>query len=128
MTFLKKLGSIIAAVSGVFLGFAPAFTKAVPSAGGVIETISKDLSEVGNIVAQVEAIGQLKGLAGPDRAKLAGPLIAQIILSSSLVAGKKIEKPDLFNQGCVTISGGVADVLNSLHEDSVSAVVTKVDH
>lgn len=126
MTFLSKLGKIIATVSEIFLGFAPILSKAVPQVGGVVQTISKDFADVGNIVAQVEAIGQLKGLAGPDRAKLAGPLVAQIILSSTLVAGKKIANPDLFNQGCVNISGGVADVLNSLHEDAVSAVTTKV--
>lgn len=126
MTFLKKLGSIIAAVSGVFLGFAPAFEQAVPKSSNVIDTVSKDLAQVGNVVAQIEAIGQLKGLAGPDKAKAAGPLVAQIILSSSLVAGKKIANQDLFNQACVEISGGVADVLNSLHDSSTDAVVSKI--
>lgn len=126
MTFLSRLGKIIATVSEVFLGFAPFLTKAVPQSGGVVSTVSKDLADVGNIVAQVEAIGQLKGLAGPDRAKLAGPLVAQIIMSSTLLANKKIANPDLFNQGCVNISGGVADVLNSLHEDSVATVTAQV--
>lgn len=123
MTFLSKLGKIIATVTGLFLGFAPVIQKTYPGTGGVIDTVSKDLAEVGTVVANIEAIGQLKGLSGADKAKAAGPLVAQIVLNSSLVAGKKIANPDLFQQGCQNISGGVADVLNSLHEDSTSTVL-----
>lgn len=126
MNFLKKLGGIIAAVSGVFLGFAPAFEKAVPGSTGIINTVSQDLSQVGNVVVQIEAIGQLQSLSGPDKAKAAGPLVAQIIASSALVAGKKIADQTAFNAACVTIAGGVADLLNSLHADSANGVTTKV--
>lgn len=125
MTFLKKLGSIIQLVSGLFLGFAPTLTKALPGTTGEVTTISKDLTDIGNVVVEVEAFGQLQGLSGADKAKAAGPLVAQIILNSSLVAGKKIANPVLFQQANVEIAGGVADLLNSLHEDSVATVTQK---
>lgn len=128
MTFLKKLGSILSTVTGLFLGFAPVIQKQYPQTGGVIDTVSKDLSEIGMVVVNIEAIGQLKGLTGPDKAKAAGPLVAQIILNSTLVAGKKIANPDLFNQACAEIAGGVADVLNSLHEDAAKDAVTEIKH
>lgn len=126
MTFLKKLGSIIAAVAGVFTGFAPFFLKEVPQAGGIVQTISKDLAAVADAVTNAEALGQMQGMSGPDRAKYLAPIVAQIILSGTIVAGKKIANQALFLQGCGNVGGAVADILNSLHEDSVSQVVTKL--
>lgn len=128
MTFLKKLGSILSTVTGLFLGFAPVVQKAFPQTGGVIDTVSKDLSEIGAVVVNIEAIGQLKGLSGPDKAAAAGPLVAQIILNSTLVAGKKIADPAKFQAACATIAGGVADVLNSLHEDAANQAVQQIQH
>lgn len=128
MSFLKKLGGIIATVIGVFNGFAPVIQKQFPQTGGVLETVSKDMTEIANIVANVEAFGQLQNLSGPDKAKVAGPLVAQVLLNSALLANKKIANPAAFNAACVTIAGGVADLLNSLHEDSVQNVTQKIDH
>lgn len=123
MTFLSKLGGIIATVAGLFAGFGGVIQKQWPGSSGIIETVSKDIAEVGNIVAEVEAFGQLKGLSGADKAKMAGPLVAQVLLSGSLLSGKKIADPIAFQAACVTIAGGVADVLNSVHPDATKAVV-----
>lgn len=125
MTFLKKLGSVLATVTGLFMGFAPLLTKQYPQTGEVVTTVSKDLAAIGDGVAQIEAIGQLQGLSGEQKAKALGPIVAQIVLSSSLVAGKKIADPALFQQACTNLGGDVADILNSLHEDGVEVVISK---
>lgn len=119
MTFLSKLGAVLLKGIGVATGFLPLISQAFPSTTGSIATISKDIAEISVVVAQIEAIGQLRGLPGPEKAKAAGPLVAQILLRSSILSGQKVAQPELFNQGCVTIAGGVADVLNSLHPDGV---------
>lgn len=126
MTFLKKLGQIISTVAGVFTGFSPFLQKEVPQTGQVIQIISKDLSAVMDQVAYIESIGQLKGLAGPEKAKLLGPIVANILLGSATLAGKKVANQPLFLQGCQEIGAGVADILNSLHEDSVQTVTQKL--
>jgi len=126
MTFLAKLGGIIAKVVGIFTGFAPLIESALPKSAGVIQTVSQDLTQIANLVVNIEAIGQLQGLSGPDKAKAIAPLVAQIITSSTIVAGHKIANPALFLQGCTNIGGGMADVLNSLHEDTTNAVTTPV--
>lgn len=122
MNFLKKLGGIIAAVSGVWLGFSPSLSKQFPQTGGVIQTISSDLAEVGNAVVAIEAIGQLQGLTGPDKAKAVAPQIAQIILNSTLVAGKQIQDQAMFMSGCQEVGQGIADILNSIHHDATATV------
>lgn len=126
MSFLKKLGNIIATVTAVFTGFAPLLEKSVPSTGQVIQIISKDISAVADAVVQAEALGQMAGMDGATKAKYLAPVVAQIILSGTIVAGKKIADQALFLQGCGNLGGAVADILNSLHGDSTSTVVQSV--
>lgn len=127
MTFLSKIGSLILKGISLWFGFAPVVGQQLPGGAGIVQRITKDLAEIANVIIAVEAVGQLKGMPGPEKAKAAGPLVAQIVLQSTILAGKKIAKPDLFNAGCVNIAGGVADVLNSLHEGG-AATVDASDH
>lgn len=115
MTFLKLLGSLILKGLAIVTEFAPAVQQLIPNSAGVLSVVSKDLSEMYQVIANVEAVGQMQGLAGPDKAKAAAPLIAQIVLASAGMAGKQIADPALFDKACVEIAGGIADVLNSVH-------------
>lgn len=126
MSFLKKLGNIIATITGIFTGFAPFLTKELPGTGQVVQVISKDLAAVSDAVVNAEALGQMQGMSGADKAKYLAPLVAQIILSGSIVAGKKIADQALFLQGCGNLGGAVADILNSLHSDGVQPMVNPV--
>jgi hypothetical protein len=126
LSFLKKLGNIIATVAGIFAGFAPILEKTVPATGQVLQVVNKDLAAVADAVTTAEALGQMSGMDGAAKAKYVAPIVAQIILSGSIVAGKKIANQALFLQGCGNLGGAVADILNSLHEDSTSAVVSPV--
>lgn len=115
MKFLTILGQVLLKGTAIFTGFAPLIQATVPGSSNVIQTISKDLTEIANIIAQVEAAGQALKLPGEQKLEMATPLIAQIIISSSIMANHKIANPDLFKAGCGKIAGGFADVLNSIH-------------
>jgi hypothetical protein len=120
LTFLKKAGQIILEGAQIFTGFAPFLTSAIPHSQGLVTTVSKDLSQVADAVIQAEAIGQALSLPGPQKLQAAAPLVSQILIDSSIVAGKQIAQPDLFKQGSQKIADGMADVLNSLHPDSAT--------
>lgn len=120
LTFLKKAGQIILEGAQIFTGFAPMVSAAYPKSAGAITTISKDLSQVADAVVQAEAIGQALNLPGAQKLQAATPLVAQIIIDSSILVGKQVAQPELFKQGSQKIADGMADVLNSLHADSAT--------
>ena len=125
-TFLSKLGKVMqiaGKVVGVYMGFAPGLAMLTPTkkddefVGKTIEP----LQQVAAIIVQVEAMAQTLDvpLPGTDKLKMATPIVAQIILQSGVLAGKKIANPELFKQGCASVASGMADVLNSIKESGV---------
>lgn len=118
MKFLTKLGQILNTATQIALGFEPIAKMAYPGHDGVINTVSNDIAEMAGIVVQTEVLGQALKLPGPDKLKAAAPLVAQIVLRSSIVANHKIANPALFQQGCTKMTDGLADILNAL-EDKV---------
>lgn len=121
MTFLKKLGGYIAQGAKIVGLIQPTVATMFPGAADKIDVVSRDLAQIGDIIVTVEAIGQTAGMPGPDKLKAAGPLVAQVILKSAVVGNKKVANSALFQQGAAKVADGMADVLNSLHEDSVPA-------
>ena len=124
MGFLKKLGQILAIGIELVTGIGPILSAQAPSSSGTVATVTNDLNLIAGIIAQAEAMGASLGLPGPDKLKAAAPMVAQIILSSSLLAGKKIQDTAKFQAGVNSIAGGMADVLSSL--DAASIVTTPV--
>ena len=122
LTFLKKAGQIILQGAQIFTGFAPMISAAYPKSSGTITTISKDLAQVSDAIVQAEAFGQALGLPGTDKLRAAAPAVCQIILDSSIVAGKQVANPTLFQQGATKVADGMADILNSLHPDDATQV------
>lgn len=127
-TFLSKLGKIMqitGKVVGVYLGFAPGLAALTPSQKDdkIVAATVLPLQQIAGIVVQVEAMAQALDtpLAGPDKLKMATPLVAQIVLSSGVLAGKKIANPELFKQGCAQLGSGMADILNSIKESGVQS-------
>jgi hypothetical protein len=120
MTFLKKLGQILATVFSGFLSAAPivgplltGFLGSNAKAASTVTTIINDLTSIGQVVVQTEAILQGDG-NGAQKLAAATPLVANIVQTSELVSGHKIVNEALFIAGCQKITSGVADVLNSL--------------
>ena len=112
MGFLKKLGSILLKATEIITGFAPLLNQV--ALGGAI---SHDLEQIAGIVVQAEVMGQVLGQPGVQKLMAAAPVVAQVILRSSLLAGRQIADPALFQRGCSEIAGGMADILSSLKGD-----------
>lgn len=126
MTFLQKLGKVLGTVvniAGIAAGVGPVLQSflgsAAPKVASTIGTVTNDLSAIGGIVVQAEAMIQASG-SGIQKLAAATPLVANIIQTSELISGKKIANETLFIQGSQKITSGMADILNSLHADSVS--------
>lgn len=116
MTFLKKLGSIIAKGVQIALGVAPAFEGLMPASTAAI--VQQDLTQLSGIITTVEAMGQALSLSGNQKLTAAGPLVAQLIMQSSVMVGKKVADPTLFQKACTEYAQATVDLLNSLHADN----------
>lgn len=117
MTFLSKLGGLIAKGLSIWYGLSGAAGALNPSIAGVVHKIDTEISQIAQIVITVEAIGQKLGIKGPEKLTAAAPLVAQVILQSALLARHKIKDEALFAKGCGEIAGGFADILNALDDD-----------
>jgi hypothetical protein len=123
MTFLKKLGSILAQGIAVATGVWPLVSGLFGSntkAQQTGTTIVNDLSSIGAVVVQAEALIQGTG-TGSQKLAAAAPLVANIVKTSELVAGHQIANETLFIQGCTDLTNAVAEILNSLSSNGVQA-------
>ncbi len=117
MKFLSKVGQIIVKGLEIITGLEPMVAAINPSIAGPVQVVSHDLEQVAAIIQQVEAVGQALGIAGPDKLRGAAPLVAQILLRSSVLVNHQIADGDLFTKGTTKIADGMADVLNSLKDN-----------
>lgn len=112
VSFLKNFG--LGVLRGV--GMIPAVTQVLESSSGQPIPVLDKLSQIGGLVQEVEVIAQTLGGPGQGTAKATaiGPLVAQVVMSSELVAGKKINAAmqAQFQKSCVALAGDVADILN----------------
>jgi hypothetical protein len=114
MTFLKRLGSILAQGIAIATGFGPLIAPFLGAkASAVVTTATNDLTAIGQVVVQVEAILQGPG-RGAEKLAAATPLIASVVRTSELVSGHKIADENLFIKGCSDLASAVAEILNSL--------------
>jgi hypothetical protein len=121
MTFLKKLGSALAQGIALATGMWPLVSKffgAGVAASQTANTVVNDLTAIGQVVVQAEAMFQGTG-TGATKLAAAAPLVANVIKTSELVSGHKIANETLFTQACQEITSSVADLLNSLDSSSV---------
>jgi len=126
MTFLKKLGQFLAQGIAIATGVWPLVqglfgsnTKAQNTGTEIIN----DLTSIGGIVVQTEALLQTPG-SGAAKLQAAAPLVANIVKTSELVSGHKIKNEALFIQGCSDLTNAVAEILNSLDSTSVQSAGT----
>jgi hypothetical protein len=121
MTFLKKLGSALAQGIALATGMWPLVSKffgAGTAASQTANTVVNDLTAIGQVVVQAEAMFQGTG-TGPSKLAAATPLVANIIKTSELVAGHKISNEAAFTAACQAITSDVANLLNSLDSNTV---------
>lgn len=121
MTFLKKLGQIIAEGIAIIGGIAPIISMTNPGAGAIVQTVSKDLAQIEQIVIQIEAVGASLGLSGADKLRAAVGPVVQILMSSELLIGKPITDAAALNDAAQDIINGVVKALNAIHPDAAIA-------
>ena len=124
MTFLKKLGQLIVKGIGIVSGFLPVLQATMPGSSAIIQTVSKDLAAIGDIVIQVEAMGAALGLSGADKLRAAVGPATQVLLQSELLLGKPISDITALNGAAQDIINGVVKMLNAVHPSA--AVETPV--
>lgn len=115
MKFLTRLGQIaLKFVVGIDT-FGPIIKGFTPDhVDRVIDRVSDYSTQAAAVIAQAEIMGQALQLAGQDKLKAAAPAMAQVILQSDAMIGRKIKNPALFEQGVLKVTDGWADLLNSL--------------
>jgi len=120
VSFLKKLGKILANAAAIAVGIGPVIQPFLGSgkAASIAGTVTNDLTQVAQIVTTVEAVIQTPG-SGAAKLAAAVPLVKGIIQSSELVIGKKVANEALFEQACTEYTQATVDLLNSLHPDGV---------
>lgn len=120
MNFLKKIGTIALKITQIATGFSPLLQQVLPTnAGGTVAQVTDDLTKVAGMIQTVEVIGTAladKGISGPDKLKAAIPLVAQVVLQSEFVIGKKIKDETKFQAGVSQLASGMADILSSIEE------------
>lgn len=122
MKFLSVLSKAFQIGLQIFTGFQTQITAAVPGTTNVVQTISQDLTEIAGVIVDVEQMSIALALKGPDKLKAAAPLVADIILKSTLLANHKVADAVLFQQGASKIADGMADCINSLHTNGATLV------
>src|SRR5690242_14864976 len=122
MSFLKKLGLILAQIGATAVGIGPIITPLFGSGSGKVSqgitTVTNDLTTIASLIVQIEVA--LQGKTGPEKFQAALNLVGPIIRTSQLVSGKKIADEALLQKGITEVTQGVVDVLNSLHQESVN--------
>lgn len=120
MSFLKKLGSVLAKVAAVATGVYPLIQPALGSgkAAQLTGTVVNDFTQISSVIVMIETA--LQGKTGAEKMAAVIPLVANIVKTSEVVSGKKIADEALFTKGIQELAQGAVDILNSLHEDAAA--------
>lgn len=120
MRWLTRIGKLALQVATGLETFGPIAKQFTPDPVDRIIDRAQDLSsQSAAIIVQAEIMGQALSLPGPDKLKMAAPAMAQVILKSDAMIGKKIKDAALFQSGITKITDGWADILNSLDGDDL---------
>ena len=119
MNFLTKFGQIALKFIQVAVGVAPIFQAAIPQSAGTTSKVIDELQQIAAIVQQAEIFGAALGLPGAQKLTGAAPSVAQMILQSSILAGRKIADPVKFQSGVTQVTAGMADILSALQDHGV---------
>lgn len=120
MSFLKRLGQIALKVVVGIDTFAP-LVKGFTSdrVDAIIDRVGDYTTQAADVIVQAEIMGQALQLGGSQKLKAAAPAMAQVILRSDAMVGKKIKDAATFERGVLKITDGWADVLNSLDDSDL---------
>lgn len=122
MTFLKKLGQVlaqgIAVVTGIWPLVAPFFGSKTQQAGNAVSTVVNDLTNIAQVITSAEAMNQTPG-SGVDKLRGASPLVYNILVTSEAFAGHKVADPPAAQQAATELTSALADFMNALSPDGI---------
>ena len=118
MGWLKRVGQIAVQITSAIVGFGPLYQQLRPEHAGLVARVTDSANRIADIIMQAEIMGAALGLSGEQKLRAAAPAVAQIVLQSDLLTGRKIDDPAKFRRGVAAIASGFADILSSL-EDTV---------
>lgn len=124
MSLLKKIGSLLASANPVIAIVAGLISPLIAQAkqgqaAKVTATIQNDISVLGGIIANVDAVGQSLGLTGAQKFQAALPQIGKAIAGTALLANHKIANQALYDKAVAEYTQATVDLLNALHDDGV---------
>lgn len=122
MTFLKKVGQILGAGLKILTGLGPVVSAVVPNVGDDIVKIENTLEQAMQIVMQAEVMGEAINLPGAQKLAAATPLVKQVVLLLFKAKGLEISDEAKFTAAISGLTGSVADLLNAVHERSVTTI------
>jgi hypothetical protein len=123
MTFLKQLARVIVQGMKIVVGLQTSGVFQRYDSEKVAHVIG-DLQAIEQIVVQTEVFGQVLNTPGADKLRAASAMAGQYLLTSSLLAGRKVENPALLEEGIAEITEGVVKVLNALKPEVKTENVT----
>ncbi len=121
MTWLSKVGAVLARILGFVSGVAPLIAPSFgQQAGSVATKTVSELTQFRDIIVTAETMFQAAGQqkSGPLKLKAAAPFFGKIITQSEAFAGLKIANQDKYNQAILNITSAFADLLNTFDPNS----------
>lgn len=102
----------------IFMGIEPLVYNTLPQgARGTISQVTDDLTQIAQAVASAQAVVTTVTTPGATPEQViaaAAPLVAGVIHTSEIAAGKKITNPALYAQAINELSAGVVHLLASI--------------
>lgn len=114
VSFLKRAGQILANVAAAEAGIEPIFKAALPaSAGSTVDKLNLLFQSVVATEGQFAAAFPA-GQTGPQKLLAAASLVGPVLSTVDTIRGKPIANEAAYNKAVQTITGGIADLMNSL--------------
>lgn len=126
VSFLKKAGQILANVGAAEAGLEPIFKASLPaSAGSFIDKADLLFKSVVATEGQFAAAFPA-GQTGAQKLLAAASLVGPILGTVDTIRGKPIQDEAAYAKAIQTITGGIADLMNSLKPNADNATAGSV--
>lgn len=114
ISFLKRAGQILANVAAAEAGLEPIFKAALPaSAGPTVDKLDLLFKSVVATEGQFAAAFPA-GQSGPQKLLAAASLVGPVLSTVDTIRGKPIADEAAYTKAIQTITGGIADLMNSI--------------
>jgi hypothetical protein len=112
MPWLKKIGTVVLKIVGLWDAVAPLAGRLIPGAGEITAIVSVLASAEQMFAAAFGADAK----KGSDKLRAATPFVAQLIQASAAFQGKTLKDGKLAEQAFTQITSAFADLLNAYGE------------